>query len=78
MQRVKVSRKHQIAVPSEVRRKLGIEAGDILTVEISGDDVVLHKEPKNWAEHMRGLHKEIWKGIDPVAYVRSERDTWDE
>lgn len=25
---------------------------------------------------LRGLGKEIWKGIDPVEYVRQERDSW--
>jgi len=26
---------------------------------------------------LKGLGKEIWEGIDPVAYVRAERDSWD-
>ena len=26
---------------------------------------------------LRGLGKELWEGIDPVEYVRSERDSWD-
>lgn len=26
---------------------------------------------------LRGLGKESWKGIDPAAYVRAERDSWD-
>ncbi|MBV8200630.1 MAG: hypothetical protein JOZ15_08395 [Acidobacteria bacterium] len=25
---------------------------------------------------LRGLGKEHWKDIDPVAYVRSERESW--
>lgn len=24
-----------------------------------------------------GLGKEIWEGIDPAAYIREERDSWD-
>lgn len=31
---VKVSKKHQIAVPSEVRKQLGIEHGDELLIEV--------------------------------------------
>lgn len=26
---------------------------------------------------LRGLGKELWKGIDPVAHVKAERDSWD-
>ena len=26
---------------------------------------------------LEGLGKEIWEGIDPVAYVRTERDSWE-
>ena len=26
---------------------------------------------------LRGLGKELWKGIDPVEHVRAERDSWD-
>ncbi|HEV3077573.1 MAG TPA: hypothetical protein VHB47_24340 [Thermoanaerobaculia bacterium] len=25
---------------------------------------------------LRGLGKECWEGIDPVSYVRAERDSW--
>jgi len=26
---------------------------------------------------LKGLGKECWQGVDPVAYVRAERDSWD-
>ncbi len=26
---------------------------------------------------IRGLGKECWEGVDPVEYVRTERDSWD-
>ncbi len=26
---------------------------------------------------LQGLGKESWQGVDPVAYVRAERDSWD-
>ncbi len=26
---------------------------------------------------LQGLGKECWQGLDPVAYVRAERDSWD-
>jgi AbrB family looped-hinge helix DNA binding protein len=73
MKRVKVSKKFQIAIPSEVRQKLGIAAGDVLLVDVRGDHVLLMPEPKNWAEALWGFQKEIWEGVDAVAYVRELR-----
>lgn len=41
---------------------------------------VLHEamdqEPVSLLE-LRGLGKELWKGIDAVEYIREERDSWD-
>jgi AbrB family looped-hinge helix DNA binding protein len=74
--RVKVSKKHQIAVPSEVRKQLGIKSGDELLVEVRGGYAVLLPEPHNYSQHLRGLHREVWEGVDPQDYVRREREAW--
>ncbi len=71
---VKVSTKHQISVPSEARRRLGIQAGDRLSVEIRDDELVLRRRPAKASERLRGLGKGIWQGVDPVEYVRALRD----
>jgi hypothetical protein len=26
---------------------------------------------------LRGLGKEVWEGVDPVEYVKQERDSWE-
>ena len=77
-QRVKVSSKLQIAVPAEARKKFHIGPGDYLKVEILDDSIVLSPEPKDYAALMLGFHADVWEGIDPVEYVRQERDTWPE
>jgi antitoxin ChpS len=74
--RVRVSSKYQIAVPAEVRRKLGIEAGDTLLVDLQGDRLVLSLEPKDWAAETRGLHAEVWEGVDADDYLQHERNSW--
>ena len=74
--RVKVSKKHQIAVPSEVRKQLGIESGDELLVEIRNGYAVLLPEPRDYSQHLQGLHREVWAGIEPQEYVRQEREAW--
>lgn len=75
---VKVSTKHQIAVPSEARQALGIHAGDRLDVEITPDAIVLRPRRGTAGSRLRGLGREIWQGVDPVEYVRRQRAEWDE
>ncbi len=74
--RVKVSKKHQIAVPSEVRKQLGIKSGDELLVELRDGYAVLLPEPRDFSHRLRGLHREVWDGIEPQDYVRQEREAW--
>jgi AbrB family looped-hinge helix DNA binding protein len=74
---VKVSSKFQIAVPSEARRRLGIVAGDRLTVTIEDDELVLRRRPAKASERLWGLGRGLY-GPDPVAFVRSVRDQLEE
>jgi AbrB family looped-hinge helix DNA binding protein len=74
--RVKVSNKYQIAVPAAVRKELNIESGDHLLVEIRKGHVVLMPEPHDYSRHLRGLHREVWEGVDPQEYVQREREAW--
>ncbi len=76
---VKVSTKHQVAVPSEARKRLGIGAGDRLNVEITDDAIVLRRRPDTPSERLEqlGAIGEIWRGVDPVAYVRELRAEMD-
>jgi looped-hinge helix DNA binding domain, AbrB family len=73
---VKVSSKHQIAVPSEARRRLGIKAGDRLEVEIRDDVIVLRPRAGLTADRLYGLGRGVYG--DPVAYIRALRDEWED
>lgn len=73
---VKVSNRYQIALPSVARRQLNIQAGDRLLVDIQGGMIILLPEPKDYVEHLAGLHKEIWQGVDTTEYLEQERDAW--
>ena len=44
MPRAKLSSKSQIVIPAEVRRRLGLEAGDVLNVEVEGEYILLRKQ----------------------------------
>lgn len=73
---IKVSTKHQIAVPSEARKALGIKAGDRLVVEIRKTELVLRPRPGGAVERLRGSGQGTYG--DPVAYVRALRDEWED
>lgn len=73
---VKVSTKHQIAVPSEARKALGIKAGDRLMVEIRKDEIALKPRSGSAVDRLRGSGLGTYG--DPVAYVRALRDEWED
>jgi AbrB family looped-hinge helix DNA binding protein len=76
--RVKVSSRNQIAVPSEVRKRLQIKPGDHLLIDVREGYVVLIPEPQDYSRHLKGLHSEVWESVEPQEYVRGERDDWQE
>ncbi len=70
---VKVSTKYQIAVPSEVRRKLGINAGDRLDVEIEGDVIHLRRHVPA-GTRLLGIGAHLYDGTDAAERIRAMRD----
>lgn len=71
---VKVSNRHQIAVPQQARKKLKIKSGDRLLVDIQDGMIVLMPEPQNYTQSLAGLHREIWE--KSAEYITRERDAW--
>jgi AbrB family looped-hinge helix DNA binding protein len=71
---VKVSSRYQIAVPRIARERLNIKSGDRLLVDIQ--DGILLPQPKDYATHLAGLHREVWAGLDTTAYLQEERGAW--
>jgi len=74
---VKISSKHQIAVPSAIRKELHLEAGDHLLAEVRDGVIVLVPRRGDALDQLRGLHREIWAGEDIQADIDEERDSWD-
>ena len=75
-QTVKVSKRYQISVPSAVRKRLGIKQGDRLLVEVKGEMIILLREPRDYVDHLSGLHEEIWRDVDVDEYLEGERTAW--
>jgi len=73
---VEVNNCYQIALPSKALRKLRIESGDRLLVDVQDGVIVLIPEPKAYATYMAGLHKTIWAGVDTTQYLSEEREAW--
>ncbi|ADN51843.1 AbrB/MazE/SpoVT family DNA-binding domain-containing protein [Vulcanisaeta distributa] len=40
---VKVTRNYQVTIPAGIRERLGIKVGDLLSVEVDGDRIILKK-----------------------------------
>lgn len=67
-----------MVLPASVQRKLNIVEGDEMLIEMD-ERGTLHmmKKPKDFAAALRNLHKNIWKGVDPVQCVAEERTSWE-
>jgi antitoxin PrlF len=71
----RVTRKYQVTIPKEVRKKVGVEVGDELTVMNKGELIVLQKESK--AKSLLTFAS-CWKGYpeDPEEFIRDIRKLW--
>jgi AbrB family looped-hinge helix DNA binding protein len=74
---VKISSKHQIAVPSAIRKELHLKAGDHLLAQVRDGVIVLVPRRRGALDELRGLHRDIWAGVDVQKYIDEERGSWD-
>ena len=73
---VKVSRRYQIAVPQQARKRLNIHSGDRLLVDIQDGLIVLIPQPQCYTDTLVGLNQEIWIDVDAQSYIDKEREAW--
>jgi AbrB family looped-hinge helix DNA binding protein len=71
----RVTRKYQVTIPKEVRKKVGVEVGDELKVMDKGELIVLQKAGK--AKSLLTFAG-CWKGYpeDPEELMRDIRRLW--
>jgi AbrB family looped-hinge helix DNA binding protein len=72
----KLSKKSQLVLPAKIRRKLEIEPGDRLDLELEGDHVILRKAPQSDVEALGEYRSSIWK--DWSHELDQARDGWDQ
>ena len=73
---IKLGSRYQIVIPAEIRKSMGLSERDELLVAKCGNAIVIIPKPKSYADHLMGLHKNVWQGVEPDAYVREERNSW--
>lgn len=71
-----MSGKYQVVIPKEIRKRVGLEKGDELSVSLEGGLIVMRIRPKSFTEYTCGLHEDIWKGVEATEYVKEERSSW--
>jgi len=57
---------------------LHLEPEKRLLVQVEGDMIVMIPEPEDYLKALRGLHKEVWEGIDTDEYLRREKAAWND
>ncbi|AKX93085.1 AbrB/MazE/SpoVT family DNA-binding domain-containing protein [Neomoorella thermoacetica] len=76
---IKVSSKRQITIPAAIYKKLGIQPGQKLFLEVHGDKLIIWPKTKSYTEllagSLKGVYGQTKEEID--VYVRKERETWE-
>ncbi len=73
----KLTEKYQITIPSEVRRRLGLESGDVVLLRLDDQTVTLESAKGGWCAALRGLGAEIWQEAGGAAAIEREREGWE-
>jgi AbrB family looped-hinge helix DNA binding protein len=73
MAEAKLSKKHQIVIPLEARKALGLKPGDTLLIVPRGNTLMLMRKPKDYAKAILGMAK----GMYPPDYLERERESWE-
>jgi antitoxin PrlF len=73
--KTKVTRKYQITIPQEVRKKVGVEVGDEFKVSAKGENIILEKssEPRDLLS-FAGCWNEYPE--DPEEFMKDLRKLW--
>jgi AbrB family looped-hinge helix DNA binding protein len=63
----------QVVIPKKLRKKLSIESGIILEINVTEQGLLLR--PFNPVAEMKGLGKGVFG--DPIKYQKKLREEWD-
>lgn len=79
MKPAKLSSKHQIVVPRDVREKMNLRAGENVYIYVVDENrAVIVKQPEDHVSALEGLGQEVWSSLGGGdQYIREERSSWD-
>jgi AbrB family looped-hinge helix DNA binding protein len=72
--RTTITRKGQVTIPIEIRRALDIKEGDLMTVHLNGDGVVMQRA-EDVAERTAGIFAKYVTG--PALSPKEEREAFE-
>lgn len=75
-QAVRLGKRFQLVLPKKIRQRLGLREGDVLLIEVTRKGILLVPKPQSYAQHLSGLHREVWQDVNVDEYLREERKTW--
>jgi AbrB family looped-hinge helix DNA binding protein len=76
---VRVTRRHAITLPAELRREFDIQCGDALELQIDGDQIVLRRSVSAALDRLQGILRPYFKDHDEVRrFLEEERSGWAE
>lgn len=75
---VLIGKRAQVVIPAAVRRRLGLQEGDRLHLEVDEQGrIVLERIDDDPLERLRRVGSSCFSDVDPVDYQRRLRDEWD-
>lgn len=75
--RAKVTGRHAVTLPAKLCRTLGIENGDTVEFEVTGNQAVVRKVEAFDPRSLRGILKPYFRDWDDiVAFIEEERASW--
>ena len=75
----KLTQKHQITVPAEVRRRLGLSAGDTVYLALENGHIILRTLRRGLAASHHGIGTDLWREDGGgEQFIEQERGAWEE
>ena len=75
---IRIGRRAQLVIPVALRRRLGVEEGDILRAEIDERGrLVLEPVPADPVERLRRAGAGLYEGLDGIEEQRRLRQEWE-
>ena len=73
-----LSKKYQVVIPKEVRKRMRLQVGETVAVHaLDEEKAILVKHPADPVRAMRGLGKDVWRKLGGTAkYIKTERASW--